>query len=126
MNPSTYAEQPSRRPVIPLWIAVVQACWPLGFYVWVWITRCVARVVLGFWPRGPMDDPKGIDYVGTLRAIGILLYIYIPVSLLGLLLASWCQARERLRILALGLAAWALGAALLWWDPGWAFDWFMD
>src|SRR5262245_52788825 len=62
------------------WAATIGASWPLVLFAWLHLMLVVARLVLGRWPhRTGRDDPKFIEIVGEMHAVGILAMLALPL-----------------------------------------------
>ena len=102
--------------------------YPLLLAAAVYASATATRVVLGYWPRWPIDVPA----VGALHAFAMLLLVGIPFAAGASIGLGVRCLLEGLRWpllgvgVALPLACWTLWLALAVADPGHVWAWFMD
>jgi hypothetical protein len=131
-DPSTWvATNPPRRHCLLERTGVaVAAMQPLPM-LWIYAEFLVARLILGRWPVPSLDDPKGIEGLGVMHVLGIVIVVggftamlLWPVMLIAnAVVRAWSSA---LRIAALGVGGFILALALARLDLGHAMTWWID
>jgi hypothetical protein len=121
------------RPVkATIYVILFPVLWPLSL----WATWIAARLELGHWPRGGVDDPKSLGVLVNIFAfLAELLSSYgLTLPLAMVLYLIWCSAAEddpgkRRRLLVVSGAGFALTLAsggIIAWDPHDICGWLLD